>query len=70
MIMEKIEFYKKILSERGISQYRLAKMCGCTAQQINAYFNKKVRLGNIMEERINKALNIKIEWNYKEELSQ
>lgn len=56
-----IEIYKAKAKELGITQYRLAKMCGVMPQQIYMYWNRKINLGTIMERKLQKALNIEIQ---------
>ena len=56
--MSEIDFYKNKAKELGISQYKLAKMCGVTPQQISSYWTGKANVGMIMESKLIKALNI------------
>lgn len=56
-----IEIYKAKAKELGLTQYRLARMCGVLPQQIHMYWSGKTNLGTIMEKRLQKALNIEIQ---------
>lgn len=56
-----IEVYKSKAKELGITQYRLAKMCGVTPQCIQRYWSGKSRLGVITERKLQKALNVEIQ---------
>lgn len=60
-----LEFYKKRARELDISQTELAKLCGCSPQQINRYWLGKSRLGSIMHQKLIKALSINFEFNCK-----
>lgn len=55
-----IEFYKAKAKELGLSQYRLAKMCGIYPQQINACWTGRAKMGSIMESKLIKALNVEV----------
>lgn len=49
---------KRIRKEKGISQYELGNLIGCSSQTISRYENGKFRLSSQTIEKLAKALNV------------